>query len=456
MLIIAGPPTREETVALDDTSSIVTDTTGRHGLHGRRSLAWNTLSGGIARGLYGLTLFVGSIFVAQFQGVDALGSFGLALVVGTFAAVVGDCGMSQYLVPLLARTDPDRWGAVLATVRRFQMVSALPAAAAFAVLVGLVFSGPDRVALLASIPWWLFTRATLSLRTFFAVGEDSLRDARAGLAETIIGLTLLGAASYRLESPAWALLALGIGALVGLLLRVRSLHRLGVVAGEPHKVGLPLLRETWHFNSFNVLVMVYTRIDVILLSLLGTSAELGIYQAPVRIVTGILLLPEALHILLMARASRTPGDRGLHAAQQQLLTIGFIISLIGVGLVAVWGSDLLALLYGEPFGAAGLAFTLLVAMVPLRLVVYLNENQLVSHGFLKVRVTRMAVTAVFATIAGTVAIYFYGYQGAAAVTVASEAVLVLLYMHAVRQRVGSDFVLYPVGLRRASAQLPTG
>ena len=418
---------------------------------GRRSLAWNTLSGGVARGLWGATLFVGSIFVAQFQGVDALGSFGLAAVLATFAAVIADCGMSQYLIPLLARTQPEGWGAVLGTIRRFQLASALPAAAGFAILVALVFSGQDRATLLASIPWWLFTRATLSLRSFFAVGENSTWDALAGLAETVLGLALLSVACSQLDSPAWALLALGVGALVGLLLRIRSLHRLGVVAGEPHNVGLPLLRETWHFNSFNVLVMVYTRIDVILLSLLGTSAELGIYQAPVRIVTGILLLPEALHILLMARASRTPGDRDLHAAQQQLLTIGFICSLIGVGLVALWGSDLLALLYGEPFAAAGLAFTLLVAMVPLRLVVYLNENQLVSHGFLEVRVARMATTAVFATIAGAVAIHFYGYEGAAAVTVASEGVLVLLYMHAVRQRVGSDFVLYPVGLPRESA-----
>ncbi len=82
---------------------------------------------------------------------------------------------------------------------------------------------------------------------------------------------------------------------------------------------------------------------------------------------------------------------------------------------------------------------------------YLNDNQLVSHGFLEVRVSRMALTAVFATVAGAIAINLYGYNGAAAVTLASEAVLVLLYMDAVRRRVGSDFVLYPVGLKRASA-----
>ena len=182
---------------------------GRPGLHGGRSLASNTFSGGVARGLYGATLFVGSIVVAQLQGVDALGSFGLAVVLATFAAIIGDCGMSQYLVPLLARTDSDRWGAMLGTVRRFQLVSALPAVAAFALLAGLVFAGQDRAALLASIPWWLFTRVTLSLRSFFAVGENSIWDASASVAETAVGLTLLVLACHRFESPAWAMLALG-------------------------------------------------------------------------------------------------------------------------------------------------------------------------------------------------------------------------------------------------------
>lgn len=418
---------------------------GRH-----RSLAVNTVNGAIARGLYGGTLLVGSIFVAQFQGVDALGSFGLAVVLATFAATIADGGMSQYLVPRLAQAQPDEWGRILGTVRRFQLVSALPATAAFAVVVTLAYSGEDRTALLATIPWWLFTRATLSLRAIFTVKECLSPDARAGIAEAVVGLALLGAASHWLDSPSWALLALGAGAAVGLILRLRSLNRLGLVAAASENQGLSLLRATWHFNSFNVLVLVYSRIDVILLSLLATQAELGIYQAPVRIVTGILLLPEALTLLLQARASRTPGDRNLHAAQQRMLSIAVISSLPGVALVALFGDDLLAAIYGEPFAAAGLAFTLLAAIVPIRLVNYLNGNQLVAHGYQGVRVTRMALTAAFAAVAGAAAIHLYGYDGAAAITLAAEFVLFALYMAAVRRCVGSEAVLYPVGPLRAS------
>ena len=81
--------------------------------------------------------------------------------------------------------------------------------------------------------------ATLSLRSFFAVGENSIWDAAAGLAETVIGLALLIAACYRFESPAWAMLALAVGALVGLVIRLLSLRRLGIVPAHRTESGWP-------------------------------------------------------------------------------------------------------------------------------------------------------------------------------------------------------------------------
>lgn len=423
----------------------------REGMTGRRSLASNTLTGALARGLYGASLLVGSVFVAQFQGVDAVGSFGLAVVLATFAAAIADCGMSQYLIPRLAKSSPVEWGPILGTIRSFQLRSALPAAVIFSLVVAVAYTGQDRLALLATIPWWLCTRATLSLRSIFTVRERVLFDARAAVAETAVGLVLLAAAAYWLESPAWTLLALGVGALVGMALRLRALGRLGLVAGTSDYSHPVLLRETWHFNTFSVLVLIYSRIDVILLSLLATAAELGIYQGPVRIVTGILLLPEALSLLLQARVSRTPGDRDLHAAQQRVLSIAVLASLPFIGLVALFGGDLLGLIYGEPFAAANIAFVLLVAIVPIRLVNYLNGNQLVAHGYQSVRVSQMALTAVFAVAAGTVAIYLYGYNGAAAITLAAEALLFVLYILAVRRRLGPMAVLYPFAIPTKSA-----
>ena len=414
------------------------------GMTGRRSLASNTLTGALARGLYGASLLVGSVFVAQFQGVDAVGSFGLAVVLATFAAAIADCGMSQYLIPRLAQSSPDEWGPILGTIRSFQLRSALPAALIFSLVVAIAYTGQDRLTLLATIPLVaLHPRDALAALDLHRAGERVIRRSRGGRGDggrarparrrrLLARVACLDLARARRRGSAWAWRFV-YGRSVGS----------GLAAGTPDYSHPVLLRETWHFNTFSVLVLVYSRIDVILLSLLATSAELGIYQGPVRIVTGILLLPEALSLLLQARTSRTPGDRALHAAQQRVLSIAVLASLPFIGLVALFGGDLLGLIYGEPFAAANLAFVLLVAIVPIRLVNYLNGNQLVAHDYQSVRVSQMALTAVFAVAAGTVAIYLYGYNGAAAITLAAEALLFVLYIVAVRRRLGPKAVLYP-------------
>jgi O-antigen/teichoic acid export membrane protein len=87
---------------------------------------------------------------------------------------------------------------------------------------------------------------------------------------------------------------------------------------------------------------------------------------------------------------------------------------------------------------------LLAAIVPIRLVNYLNGNQLVAHGYQSVRVSRIGLTALFAVVAGAVAIHLGGYDGAAIITLAAEAVLFALYLMAVRKRVGPEAALYPI------------
>src|SRR5205814_612999 len=48
-------------------------------------------------------------------------------------------------------------------VVRFELRSALPLTAFYAVLIGLLTHGPERLALLAAAPWWLLFRGPLGV-----------------------------------------------------------------------------------------------------------------------------------------------------------------------------------------------------------------------------------------------------------------------------------------------------
>lgn len=430
------------------------------------SLLTNTVSLAAARGFYGLVSFVATVLVARELGPDSAGVFGLVLVIGFFTGVLADAGVSLLLVPALARPTPGSWAALWAQQGRFQVITAIPAAALFALGALVAYDGETADLLLASIPWWLMLRATLSLRSFLSVGERLRDDAVAAAIEAVVTIAALVAAVLVAGSTTYAILAMGVGAAIGTALRIGSVRRMlrsnaGPAANrERRRIGLldsipptwSLLRRAVHFNTFNVLSVVYSRVDVVLLSAFVAPALLGIYQGPVRLVTAALLLPEALGLLMQGRSARDPDDEGNRATQQRMLNAGLIASTVALAGVAVLGGPLLELVFGAPFAAGETALILLFACVPVRLASYFNGNQLVAHDLQKLRTRCMGATAAFAIVAGIPAILAFGIEGAAAVTLASEALLGGLYMVAVRGRIGPAAVVVPFRAPRPAAE----
>jgi O-antigen/teichoic acid export membrane protein len=414
------------------------------------SLALNTLSAALARGMTGAVLLLGSIIVARESGVDAVGSFGIAAVLGMFAAVLADAGLSLYLVPKLATSPRTEWSPLWASVRRFHLVTVAPLAAAYAAFALIVYDGSTATAVLAAIPWWAMVRISLAIRSFMVVAERLEFELLASLLEALAGLAALWLIVASGGSVAGAMLGLGAGAALGVLVRWIALRRLGICGGDRSQTPKELFLASSAFNGFNVLSVAYARADVVMMSLLSTPFALGLYQAPVRLVTAMLLLPEGLSLVMQGRVSRAPHDVDLHAFQQRLLGFGVAISLIAVVVVVLLGNRILVALYGAEFKAAVTAFVLLALVVPIRLASYLNGNQLVAHGLQTVRLRRMAATAVFAVVAGVPAIIAFDYEGAAAVTLATEVLLGLLYAHAVQSHIGRRFVLLPVHVGRRS------
>lgn len=433
----------------------------------RRGLVGNTFSLAIARALYGATLFVATALVARTLGVEEVGLFGLAIVIGFFAAILADAGVSLLLVPLLARTPTPEWGEIWRFAWRFQLITALPAAAVFALLVVVAYDGRAADLLLLSIPWWLMIRLTLSLRAILTVSERLGHDAVASLVETTITITAVALSLAIYDSAQLGILSLGLGATFGTLIRAVAVTRiLREAAGGslPHHTGsspeaeaaLPrgeprsgigstrdLLREALQFNVFNVFSVIYSRADAVLISALASSTALGLYQGPVRLVTAALLLPEALGMLMQGRVAREPGNPAIRAGQQRILNLAFGLSAVGVLAVAIFGDELLALLFGAAFAAGGTAFAILAACVPVRLASYFNGNELVAHDLQPLRTRCLGGTAAFAITAGIPAIVAFGIEGAAAVTLASELLVGILYAVMVRRHVGAEAVLLP-------------
>lgn len=411
-------------------------------LRGSRLLR-STLGLSFARGLSGLLLVAATVVLARGAGTEELGLFGLALVVGMYASVVADTGVSQYLLPALARRPRDEWRDAWADVMRFQLRSAIPYALVFVGLVSLITTGEMRWTLLAALPWWLLIRLNGTMRSVFVAADSVSAEARATVAESAVTLAALSLAVAIRPSAPLAVLTLTVGALVGLAIRFDGLRRLGLTGGRARTPVRGLVREALPFNAFTVLTNLYLRIDVILLSILASERALALYQPPVRFAVALMIVPDALASLLLGRSARAPGDRGLHARQEQLLALGFPLGLALVVLAAVFGGPLLEALYGADFRPAAAALTLMTATVPVALLSTMNGNALTARGLQRTRLLCLGVAAVVAVACGIPAIERWSYTGAAAVSLINEVTLAVGYALALWLTVGRDGILLP-------------
>lgn len=384
-----------------------------------------------------------AVLVARAAGASALGVFGLALTAGAYATTIADAGVSQYLLPELGRAPRHEWPVLWADAFRLAVRSTVPLVLVYAILVLLLTHGDQRLALLAAALWWVALRASGYTRPFFIAAERVGIEATATVGEGVVALVAIFALMQVSRSPALAMLGLALGALVGLAARLAGLKRLGITGGKATRQGWELTRAATPFAAVLILTALYLRIDVFLLSALRTSREVGLYQPPVRIVTALLILPDALAAVLLVRSSRSPAHHAIKRRQETLLSISVPLGLLLVGVCAVAGKPLLALTFGPEFRQAGPALALLAATVPLALLTVMNGNALTVRGLVWTRVLCLFAASVCAIGLGIPAIAYFGYVGAAAVSIVNELVLVIAYGIALRRLCGRDSLILP-------------
>ena len=409
----------------------------------RKPLARSALGLSFARGVSGLLILVASIAVGRAAGTTSLGVYGLAVTVGLYAATVADAGVSQWALPAFGRSARERWPDLWADVVRFQLRSAGPFALVYVAGVAVFLHGQIRWALLATGAWWLLIRFNGVARSVFTVAERVQAEASATIVESVVSLVLIVGLMLVRPSATLAMLGLAAGAAVGVVVRARGLRRLGVAGGHASMSAHGLLRAAIPFAGYTTLTTLYLRVDVVLLSLLAGAHELGLYQPPVRILTALIILPDALASILLSRASRSPDAAEVRRRQEQVLALGIPIGIVVVALSAVAGGRFLALLYGTEFRHTGLALTLLVATVPVTMVAALNGNSLTARGRQGVRLLCLSLAACVAVGVGIPAILAWGYNGAAAVTLLNELVLSSAYAIGLAATVGPRAIVLP-------------
>ncbi len=188
--------------------------------------------------------------------------------------------------------------------------------------------------------------------------------------------------------------------------------------------------RAWPFGLASLFAFIYVQSDIILVKYITGDSAAGIYHVAFTILMAVLLLPTTIYQKFFVPKMH----RWAHHDKQyfyQIYRQGNLAMLI-LGLLAmvvVWLSAhwLVILLFGEVYKDAVSLIKILVFTIPTLFVAYSVGATLVTQEHMKTKVKIMGLVAVINILLNITLIPGYGAEGAAAATVLSNLILLILY-----------------------------
>lgn len=348
-------------------------------------------SSSVANGLLGA---VASALLARSLGIDAFGTYALLLTIITLLADLGDLGLGSALVRFgaeaVARGEREGFGKVLSTVLRIKAVLAAGVIGGAALLLrpilGSFFVHVDPhitsyvfIALLAAA---LSIVAAIFPSIFQAFGDFRsgavTSTGRAGARVVLIGGAMALTGVLTVDLVLWIEVASILVLLVAGALA--SPVRLAIRPRERALAHEILVFTRW-VSLYQLITLLGTRIDVLVVGGLADARTLGLYAAAARIAGLVVAVTNSYHTVLLssvAAAASVPDDLLRRGRQARMVTAGLAAGML---LLALLAPAIVDILYGAAYGEAtlvlqimciGLVFTVLA--YPLGAMLYARKQ----------------------------------------------------------------------------------
>lgn len=301
-----------------------------------------------------------TIYLTRALGPAAYGVFALAVATGALLILPSDFGISQSAARFLAenRRDHRAVSLVLAGALRLKLVAALLVSGglfASAPWVADLYGTPELTWPLRGVSIAVFGQSlmTLFLASFVAlrrisvnlrlVFSESAVESSASVALVLLGGGAAGAAFGRG-------IGFAFGAAVGLALIARTL---GWPAVDVRRSSEGQMRRIAGYASALIVIdaafTLFNEIDVLIIGALIGTAGVGLFQAPIRLVTFLHYPGYAVANGVTPRLARSPGHEPDVAAFVTALRWVIVFQAALTAPVVVWADPIVELLLGPQY-----------------------------------------------------------------------------------------------------------
>lgn len=404
-----------------------------------QKIAYNAAFSVVARVLEMVIVFVTIRFMTVYLGVAGFGDYSTVLAFVYIFSVLADFGLYSSVVRdiSVAGADEDHIVNNALTIRL--VLGGLVMALAYGAALFLPYAPAVRLGILiGAAGYWLLNGVQVLM----------------GLFQKRLLMDQVAVAEFAGRVVQFALVALGVrydlgflfivstvlgGALFNFLLILFYARRLVHLRLEfDFAFWLDLLRRSFPLAVSAIMVLIYFKLDTILLSLLQGNVAVGVYSLPYKIMESLIFFPSMIVGLTMPLMSRAAGEDLAQFKSIVQRTLDFLLLAIVpvvLGLIGV-SNQLIHLLAPQPeFQDSVLVLALLVMALAFIFLGALFSNVIIALKEQKQLARIYALGAFFNVAANLYFIPRYSYFGAAFTTLATELLVTTLMVLAVYRRV---------------------
>ncbi|HEX7121862.1 MAG TPA: oligosaccharide flippase family protein [Gemmatimonadaceae bacterium] len=371
--------------------------------------------------------FVATLLIARRLGPAMYGIIGVTSGIMLYCTQVADAGVELAGVPAIARERDDPVG-LISAVLTLRVLAAI-VLTVLVVAVGLWLMPQPDGAILAVYALGLVV-AGASPRWVFLGFQRPGTVAIARIAGELATLVIVAAMVHDAGQVAIVPLATVLGLVLGLVLMMGGLHRMGLrpVLKIDWPRSKPIFTTAPHLVGFTLLGLVLFNFDLIFLRFVAGETPAGYYAAAYTFIAfSANLIVAWAHSVMpsLARLSGSPRERNEVYATTTMLGLSIALPAAVGGILTA--PLLLGVLFGQEFAPAATALQWLLPVVPLAAVREIAVAALISSPGGERRLLKVnAWTAAFNVALVTMVVPWYGLVGAAAVTVLTEVLRLVL------------------------------
>lgn len=372
------------------------------------------------------------IWLARYLGPEAFGWFSYAQALVLLVGAMATLGLNNIVVRELVN-EPDRAFSTMGSAFLLNLISGVLGYLLAIVAVFFLQDADSPIRLLVAIlGLTLICKSSHVVKYWFEAQVESRQVVKVEVPIALV-IIALNAVMILLEAPVTIFIALVTieSVVVGIFLafRFRSnwgpLNRLSFSAEHM----LNLLKQSWPLCLAGIAVLVYMRIDQIMIGQMLGAEHVGFYTAAVMIsevwyVFPTIIAASVFPALLKGRANLETADPAMTTAynrQVQQLLDWMVVAAVSLALGAmIFANPVVDWLYGREYAASSSVLQVHIWAAVFVFIGVIGTKWMLAEGLEKLVFYRTVIGAVVNVILNLALIPRYGIEGAAAATLISQ------------------------------------